>query len=48
LLGDFKKRGINNLARFGKDALIVKRLIEPTEQRIDNFFLDQCLTEFPD
>lgn len=36
LFGYFNKGGIDNLARLGKDALIIKRLIETVKQGFDD------------
>ena len=39
--------GINNLAGFGENALIIQRLIESIEESFDHLFLNQGLTELP-
>ncbi|UZJ41536.1 hypothetical protein OO006_00535 [Prosthecochloris sp. SCSIO W1101] len=45
LLGYFNKRGIDHLASFCEDTLVVKCLIETAEQCLDEFFLDQRFAE---
>ncbi len=37
LPGDFDKAGINNLARIGKDTLVIKCLIETIKQGSNNY-----------
>lgn len=44
----FDNGGIDQLSVFGKDAVLVKRLIEPEKQHLDKFFLNQRFPEFPD
>ena len=48
LSGYFNNAGVNNLAGFGENALIIQRLIESIEESFDHLFLDQGLTELPD
>ena len=48
LFGYFNNAGINNLAGFGENALIIQRLIESIEESFDHLFLNQCFTELPD
>ncbi len=48
LPGCFDKAGINNLTCLGKDRLVIKRLIETTEQGYNNFFLNKGFSKLSD
>lgn len=48
LPGNINETGINNLTGVGKDALIVKRLIEAGKQGLNELFPNQGFAKIPD
>jgi len=48
LPGNLNETGVNDLSGFGKDTLIIERLVEAVKQSFDNPFLNQGFPELSD